>query len=396
MAFTKNLFTIFILTLFINNFIFAETDNILLNQPIKFTKQFTDIDHHPAKQAIQLFTTAFNISGYMGSPAFQPDYPITRAELAWFFCEIKEIQPIQTKKNIFPDVPKNHWAAGYIEAIAPYSLFSRIDYAKFAPDSYITRLEWIEMIANLQQIHDFPTLRPISPDLAANLESNKWLVVAVNHKWLPSTWKIQEEFGPYLLITRAEACSSLMRLPLVQEIVAQKLDLKPTDTTEKKRIAPPKRDVELEAIWTDPDIITTNGQIPITLFVKLNKKQGNLTVVADLSALGRLEDCTLTDINPWTNDYNEDAQYSGIVRLAPGISNGEKVIPLSIRENQKSIISAEAIVTVLYANQYLKSINQDTPPPEIQSKTKSITRALSGFAKKMQPAMLKPTSNTVD
>ena len=80
---------------------------------------FSDVDSsHWAYSAISKMEEADILSGYTDG-TFKPSNNITLAEFAAIFSKIFEI-PSDNVSNYFLDIPVNHWAKGYVEAIREY------------------------------------------------------------------------------------------------------------------------------------------------------------------------------------------------------------------------------------------------------------------------------------
>jgi len=80
---------------------------------------FSDVDtSHWAYSAISKMEQAEILSGYSDG-TFKPSNNITLAEFATIFTKIFEISP-DNISNYFTDIPMNHWAKGYTEAVREY------------------------------------------------------------------------------------------------------------------------------------------------------------------------------------------------------------------------------------------------------------------------------------
>jgi len=80
---------------------------------------FSDVDSsHWAYNAISRMENADILSGY-NDGTFKPSRNITLAEFATIFTKIFEL-PMDNTSNYFLDIPSNHWAKGYTEAVREY------------------------------------------------------------------------------------------------------------------------------------------------------------------------------------------------------------------------------------------------------------------------------------
>ena len=71
---------------------------------------------------------------------FNPNKTLTRAEFAVTMVRLigETDKALKSKTSSFSDVPKNHWACGYIEVAVEYGLFSGYGNGKFGPGDTLT------------------------------------------------------------------------------------------------------------------------------------------------------------------------------------------------------------------------------------------------------------------
>ncbi len=88
------------------------------------------------------------VSGYPDG-TFRPDAQITRAE----FCKLiaktvtRGLDPKFPTKPTFPDVDQNHWAYGYVEAVAAQGWVNGFPDGNFRPEQSITKAEVLKILA---------------------------------------------------------------------------------------------------------------------------------------------------------------------------------------------------------------------------------------------------------
>lgn len=87
------------------------------------------------------------ISGY-DDKTFKPNEQITRAEFVTMCMRFYELdtKAAAAKKNIFNDVPKSHWASGYIYSAIGMGWINGYSDGTFKPDSNITRAEVVTIV----------------------------------------------------------------------------------------------------------------------------------------------------------------------------------------------------------------------------------------------------------
>lgn len=92
------------------------------------------------------------IDGY-DDGSFKPDNPISRSEFAKMFCNALNIT--ETTGLQFYDVPENHWAKSYIDALSSSNIIDGYDDGSFRPDEKILVKDAIKMLVcakGLEQI----------------------------------------------------------------------------------------------------------------------------------------------------------------------------------------------------------------------------------------------------
>ncbi|MCI5604047.1 MAG: S-layer homology domain-containing protein, partial [Clostridia bacterium] len=120
---------------------------------------------------------AERIDGY-DDGTFKPENPITRAEFAVLIAKGKIIK---SEDSQFSDV-SNHWAAGYINALAQKGIIGGYEDGTFRPDDYVTRAEAVTMINRaLGREADINAQNPFSDVTPEHWAYNQILEAAVIH-----------------------------------------------------------------------------------------------------------------------------------------------------------------------------------------------------------------------
>ena len=105
---------------------------------------FSDVpESHYASEAITAMKNSGITTGYTDG-SFKPENPVTRAEMAAFICRMKGIDA-QPGDTSFDDVPKEHWASGYVAEAFRNNIISGNGYGNFCPDDNVTYEEAIKM-----------------------------------------------------------------------------------------------------------------------------------------------------------------------------------------------------------------------------------------------------------
>lgn len=136
-ATNKLVLSIVLIIFFISCFSFQKIQNIS-------AVSFPDVPQtHWAYEAIMFLVDKGILSGYPDG-TFRPNNPVQRAETAIILGKIFNLQPIDTNKSSFYDVPKTHWAISYIEAIYRTKLmYESTNNNTFAPDKNLTRINFV-------------------------------------------------------------------------------------------------------------------------------------------------------------------------------------------------------------------------------------------------------------
>lgn len=79
---------------------------------------------------------------------FNPDSTITRAEAATMICRLLgvENEAKQASTTAFSDVPRSHWANGYVAIAAQYEIINGYGNGKFGPSDPVTCEQMLKML----------------------------------------------------------------------------------------------------------------------------------------------------------------------------------------------------------------------------------------------------------
>lgn len=168
---------------------------------------FSDVPStHWASKEIYYLNSKSIINGY-GS-YFAPTKPVTRAQAAKMLLIALGEKEASVSSASFTDVPKSHWASGWIERACQLGIFSGKGDGKFGPEDNLTRQQMSKILVNAFDI-------PIPADRA-----EPFLDVYVNHEMRPYISALYQEgiitndndrFKPFDLADRAMFSASLAR-----------------------------------------------------------------------------------------------------------------------------------------------------------------------------------------
>jgi hypothetical protein len=125
------------------------------------------------------------IAGYPDG-TFRPEAQITRAE----FCKLiaktvtRGLDPKFPTRPTFPDVSQNHWAYGYVEAVAAQGWVNGFPDGNFRPEQSITKAEVLKILV----VAAARPLQTAIPSPYMDSESTDWwapyLSTAVGFAWI--------------------------------------------------------------------------------------------------------------------------------------------------------------------------------------------------------------------
>ncbi len=148
------------------------------------------------------------VTGYPDN-LFKPDKEITRAEIAALFARILNLDVSGGKEQIYADVPANHWAAGYINAVSQKGLFKGYANNTFNPNGSITRAELATAIFRCLELQEIVPIETHFNDIA-----NHWAF-----KYIEEIYRLKlingysdNTFMPDKKIKRSEAVTMLNKM----------------------------------------------------------------------------------------------------------------------------------------------------------------------------------------
>jgi len=122
---------------------------LLLTCPTLAASPFPDVDETAryAEAAEYLRSKEIMVGDEYGN--FNPNKIVTRAEMAVIVCRMLGESAIETEYSSFlDDVPKSHWALGYIERAAELGIVSGYDHFRFGPNDPVTCEQAATIIVN--------------------------------------------------------------------------------------------------------------------------------------------------------------------------------------------------------------------------------------------------------
>jgi hypothetical protein len=178
---------------------------------------------HPLRERLGALGVLGYVSGFRDG-SFRPDGNITRAQLCKLLVSIKTTKEARApSRTIFKDVPKNHWAAGYIAEALRQGIAKGYPDGKFKPGNGITRAQAVAMLVRFAELKEpeYVYEKPF-PDVKLRDWAVKPIFIA-RKQGLLDYYK-GKDFEPKKKITRGEVVEILSRIDFVSEEIKELLE----------------------------------------------------------------------------------------------------------------------------------------------------------------------------
>ena len=165
---------------------------------------FTDIIDHFAKyDIIKVYTDGIMVG--KNEFSFAPSDPLTRGEAAVITARIMGLEP--SSQNVFSDT-KNHFAAGYISALAAAGLAEGYGDGTFRPDKKMSRAEMAVMLSRIAEpdYHSGITYSDVGADFWSFDEISALTAAGIMQGYEDGT------FRPSNSVSRGEMAALISRL----------------------------------------------------------------------------------------------------------------------------------------------------------------------------------------
>lgn len=171
---------------------------------------FVDVKSNSiAAEAIYRMSELRFFSGY-SDISFQPQKPLKREELATILSKIKNLKIIKQNSNPASDVPKNSWAAPYIDAVIKNDIMPTFKDGSFKPQDYISKLDVLAIIAKFDNLkieeqvilHQSFYDLPIDSKYAKYAEALKKAGIIRSHTLKPEEYFTRQEAAKWLYNTK--------------------------------------------------------------------------------------------------------------------------------------------------------------------------------------------------
>lgn len=182
--------------------------------PVIKNVEFKDISNHWAKKSISYLAERGIING-ISEGEFAPNSNITRAEFVTLLARLDKIDEAKFKINGLKDVPENAWFNPYVAWAIENGITSGIDKNTFAPKDNITREQMAVMIKRFSDYKNI-SLKEINAKKIfldeSNISSYAKEAVEIIQKAGIINGRLDGTFAPKAKATRAEASEIIYKL----------------------------------------------------------------------------------------------------------------------------------------------------------------------------------------
>lgn len=188
---------------------------------------FPDIQTHWARREIEFLATLGYVDAYKGTGLFYPDQTVPREDMAVVLVRAKNFPVGSSLRPTFKDMFENHQAYGAVEAGHQYGLLTGYPDKAFHPSAALTRAEAATV---LDRFVDFPLMKAEQPpalDVPKEHWASGYIYTFQRNNLLPPPWKGEMRFYPEMPIKRSEFTAALARTPQVNRAIAQMINRNP-------------------------------------------------------------------------------------------------------------------------------------------------------------------------
>ncbi|PGS24549.1 NEAT domain-containing leucine-rich repeat protein [Bacillus cereus] len=118
-----------------------------LERNLEQKAKFTDTEGNAYEGAIEAVTQAGIMAGY-DNGQFRPDGVLTRYEMSVVLQKVFQLMGNEKSVVSFTDVPKGHWAEGYVKALADNNISKGDGNGNFLGDDFVTREQYAQFLYN--------------------------------------------------------------------------------------------------------------------------------------------------------------------------------------------------------------------------------------------------------
>jgi len=298
-----------------------------------------------AKKAVINLATLALIEGEP-SGNFEPKKNVSRGEFATWIARAKGLKVFEPKKDVFFDVPKEHWRAPYIKAVVEKGYMKGIGKDKFGIDDLIirgdasriaNRAEGLQKLRATKKLGEIPPNQKYSNDIYTSYKAS--IMKGVSRGAL--------KFEPKRPLNRAEAASLLIKMKRVKYLAKALFDFsKGYDISRLSKVNTVPIIKELN-VW--PKEAPPDGKTAVGITAEVWDRQGRKDVSlvkVDLRELGGPPDAKLYDDGTFGDVNPSDGVYTLAITIPENVETGRKKIVVTAMDKSGWYNSKETFILV--------------------------------------------------
>lgn len=287
--------------------------------------------HWARKQILNLLTLGI-IEGYPDN-LFLPGKPLERGEFATWLARAKQLKLSYLKEDVFFDVPKEHWRAPYIKAVADAGYMGAVSADSFGINEMIKRSDAVVAVAKANDLSPLKMSKSPFHDVPLNFKNADYIYAAYSKGWIIGVPGNIRNYEPERNMTRAEIAVLLSRLSSVKDQVEILNDFENGYTNDQFCAISTKPSID--NIAAEPAEIYADGKTPLNITAAVSDAQGpsDISLVwADLSEVGGPNNAKM--------DLTDSGSYEVSFVMPAGTEPGDKMITITALD--KSGLKSEA------------------------------------------------------
>lgn len=285
--------------------------------------------HWARTQVIYLSSLGF-IEGYPDD-YFYPGNPITRGELATWIARVKKLDIPKLTKDVFFDVPKEHWRAPFIRAVVDAGYIKGYDNQTFGIDDPISRRNAAAIVVVTEGVGVVEKVKPLFIDVPKAEKGAFPIYVAKEKGLVKGVYEDLPVFEPDRALTRAEAAVLLARFNRSQDAIQWLFNFKKgfSPASFCKINVPP----EITSFAVEPASININEKSTIRIRAQIAPRE-NFSPVSkvkvDLTSIGGMPDVKMYDDGTHGDQEKDDLIFSLNLSLEPKQSGSRTLTVIAI------------------------------------------------------------------
>ncbi|MBU0574282.1 MAG: S-layer homology domain-containing protein [Candidatus Margulisbacteria bacterium] len=304
-----------------------------------------DVEKHWAVHEIVSLNT-LNIIEAFPDGYFYPARSITRGELATWVIKGLRINAKPVKRDVFLDVPKEHWRAPYIKAAVEKGYMQAISKDLFGIDESVTRAEAARVFAKASTRAP-KDVKTGFVDVPQNHPYYTAIIYAQKKGLIKGVSKNTPIFQPDRGLSRAEGATLISRLKSPAWLDTWLFDF--NQGYKKQSFCKINTYPYIENTYADPGILHAGSSDTLTIRAHVGDREGLeniLNVKVDLTPLGGPADAEMFDNGKSGDTKEKDGEYALQILVNPNIY-GEKRLFIAVTDKVGWEGRSEAFVTVV-------------------------------------------------